>query len=243
MPVAAVTALELQQHVDASLARSHGGWIVTANLDVLMHFVRDDAARDAYMRADLRVADGMPLLWAARLLGRPLPERVAGSTFAWSLAELCARRGAHLFLLGGAPGTAEQAGVVCRERHPSLRVDADSTVRFGTNLTDADVEPIARRLEQLDSRVVLVGLGSPKQELLIAQLRRRLPRSWFVGVGGTFAFMSGAVRRAPPFLQRTGFEWAHRFALDPGRLGPRYAKNLGFLVGWAYSGLRRRISA
>lgn len=242
MPIAVITEHGLLERVAAGLDAGYGGWIVTANLDVVMHFAHDATAREAYQAADIRIADGMPLVWASRLTREPLPERVTGATLASSLVELAARKGVPVMFLGGAAGTAEAAAERCLKNYPNLKLRADSSLAFAH---PPEPEQIDRAVSATgDAALVLVGLGSPKQELLIREMRARLPHAWFVGVGGTFAFLSGSVPRAPRLLQGAGLEWAHRFAHDPRRLGPRYLRNFGFLVSWAMrqgvTELRRR---
>lgn len=227
MPIAAITAEQLLSEMLAALSSGSGGWIVTVNLDILLRFQRDPVARRAYLAADVRVADGMPLVWAAKIQGDALPERVAGSTLCEQLLQPCGTQGYPLLLVGGAPGSAERAVERCTERVPVLHAVGNSGLRFSQPPSPKELETAVAWIEaQIGSRdrrcVVLVGLGSPKQELVIQELRRYLPRAWFMGVGGSFSFLAGDVSRAPLLLQRLGFEWLHRLAQEPGRLARRY---------------------
>jgi N-acetylglucosaminyldiphosphoundecaprenol N-acetyl-beta-D-mannosaminyltransferase len=227
MPIVAATGEQFLSTVLAHLDAGSGGWVVTVNLDILLHFERDPRARQAYLAADLRVADGMPLVWASRIQGDRIPERIAGSTLSERLLQPCAEHGRPLLLLGGAPGSAERAAERCRTRFPTLDASGNSTLRFSP---DPSPTELARAFQWLEGRmgdlsrssVVLVGLGSPKQELVIQEMRQRMPQTWFVGVGGSFGFLAGDVRRAPPWLQRVGLEWLFRLAQEPRRLGKRY---------------------
>src|SRR5688572_33035750 len=107
MSLANLQTDQLLDHLFGKLAEGKGGWLVTANLDFLRRYVRDPGARDVYAGADLRVADGMPLVWASHLRGTPLPERVAGSSLLVPLCQQAAREGRSVYLLGGNPGVAE----------------------------------------------------------------------------------------------------------------------------------------
>jgi N-acetylglucosaminyldiphosphoundecaprenol N-acetyl-beta-D-mannosaminyltransferase len=178
--------------------------------------------RALYDLADVRVADGMPLLWAARLQGDPLPERVAGSTLVGQIAERAAVEGRSLYLLGGAPGASARAAEVLCQRLPALRVLGSSSPLLSDPPAPAEIAPLAAELGRLRPDLVLVGLGSPKQEKLIRELRPVLPGSWMMGVGISFSFLAGDVRRAPRWMQRTGLEWIHRLAQEPRRLARRY---------------------
>jgi N-acetylglucosaminyldiphosphoundecaprenol N-acetyl-beta-D-mannosaminyltransferase len=241
MSLAQLDSTGVLDHVFQALARGQGGWLVTANLDFLRRYVHDVGSRTLYDAADIRVADGMPLVWAARLQGDVLPERVAGSSLVALLAERAAREGRSLYLLGGAPGASPRAAEVLLQRHPTLKIVGTSSPRVSDPPTAAEVEPMREELARLRPDLVLVGLGSPKQEKLIAELRPALPSSWLMGVGVSFSFLAGDVRRAPVWMQRTGLEWIHRLAQEPRRLARRYlVEDLPFSVSLFAHALRRR---
>jgi N-acetylglucosaminyldiphosphoundecaprenol N-acetyl-beta-D-mannosaminyltransferase len=231
------------KHVlDASLA-GRGGWIVTPNLDHLRRLARDATLRERYRRADLAVADGMPLVWAARLQRTPLPARVAGSDLIWSLSGAAAECGRSVFLLGGDPGTAEAAATELRLRFRALRVAGTACPEPGFEQRRGSLAALARRLVDARPDIVYVALGSPKQEALIERLRVSLPAAWWMGVGISFSFVAGDVQRAPPWLRRLGLEWAHRVAQEPRRLARRYLVDglpfaAGLLARSALRGLR-----
>jgi N-acetylglucosaminyldiphosphoundecaprenol N-acetyl-beta-D-mannosaminyltransferase len=223
MSIARVRSGELLDHVFSELAQRRGGWIATVNLDMLRRHDRDPIARELYALADVRVADGMPLVWASRLAGaNALPERIAGSTFTALLAERAATEGRSLYLLGGAVGAAEGAAGALVARYPGLRI-------VGTSSPEVSIPPSAEQIRSIEATVrsaqpdfVLVGLGSPKQEYLIRALRPHLARSWMIGVGITFSFIAGQTSRAPRWMQRSGLEWVHRLVQEPRRLARRY---------------------
>jgi N-acetylglucosaminyldiphosphoundecaprenol N-acetyl-beta-D-mannosaminyltransferase len=223
MRLARIRQAQLLDRVFSDLSRQRGGWVVTVNVDMLRRHRRDPEARALYDAADLRVADGMPLVWASRLKGgRSLPERVAGSCLADALAERAAVEGRSLVLLGGAPNAARAARGVLLERYPRLRVLEAGSPRFDSPPTAEQVQRAVDRLAPLRPHILLVGLGSPKQEHLIRALRPHLPSTWMVGVGVTFSFLAGQVLRAPLWMQRAGLEWTHRLAQEPARLARRY---------------------
>jgi len=242
LPLAVVDSARLVDHMFASLGRGRGGWLVTANLDFLCRYVRDAECRALYDAADIRVADGMPLVWAARLQGDPRLARIAGSSLVWDLAARASEAGRSVFLLGGAGDSARRAAGVLRERWPRLEVDSDSGGVVSIPPSADQIGALAERLGPAAPSILLVGLGSPKQEHLIRALRPRLPATWMLGVGISFSFMAGDVARAPGWMQRAGLEWIHRMLQEPGRLVKRYLyDDLPFAAGMFARSLRRRL--
>lgn len=240
----AVTEAQAVEHILGRLDAGQGGWAITPNLDHLRRLRGDAALREIYKGADLLVADGMPLIWAARLQGTPLPERVAGSSLISTLSAGAARCERSVYLLGGDPGTADEAAEVLRQRHPNIRIAGTYCPEMGFEKDETQVQQLIQRLCQADPDIVYVALGSPKQEWLIDRLRARLPRAWWLGIGISFSFLCGQVRRAPAWMQRAGLEWVHRLAQEPRRLAKRYlAQGLPFaaslLAGAAFRRLKR----
>ena len=213
------------QRILSELADGTGGTVVTVNIDHMVRCRRDPAYRSLVDRAELVVADGMPLVWASRLQGTALPERVAGSSLTLTLAAALAAQGHSLFLLGGNPGVAEAAGRILAERFCGLRIAGVYCPPFGFEQDQTAMQRIRAALRATRPDVVYVALGSPKQEWLIDQLRQQLPElstAWWLGVGISLSFITGEVQRAPWWVQRLGLEWAHRMAQEPRRLCRRY---------------------
>ncbi len=222
MRLAACSEPELLDMLFGALARRRGGWLVTANLDFLRRFHQDPRMQALYSQADVRVADGMPLVWGAWLRGTPVPERIAGSSLMRPLAERASREGRRVYFLGGNTGTAEAAARVLSAEYPGLLVAGCASPWLPAEPDDAAVEPWRQALTEAQPDIVLVALGSPKQEWLISKLRRSLPGCWFIGVGMSFSFTTGEMPRAPIWMQRSGLEWVHRLVSEPRRLGKRY---------------------
>jgi N-acetylglucosaminyldiphosphoundecaprenol N-acetyl-beta-D-mannosaminyltransferase len=222
MRLHAVTGEKCIRYLLDELDAGRGGWIATPNVDHLRRVGRDPSFAALCARADLAVPDGMPLVWASRLQGTPLPERVAGSDLVWRLSAAAAERGRSVFLLGGAPGTAEGAANVLRVHYPGLRVAGTHCPSPGFEGDEQAVALLVDALRVAGPDIVYVALGTPKGEWLIERHRETLPRSWWVPVGISFSFVTGAVRRAPRWMQRAGLEWLHRLAQEPRRLVRRY---------------------
>jgi N-acetylglucosaminyldiphosphoundecaprenol N-acetyl-beta-D-mannosaminyltransferase len=248
MPIDVVTNAEVVDHVMDELDAGRGGWLVTPNLHHLREHTRRPELRPIFADADLVVADGAPLVWAARLQGTPLPERVAGSDLIWSLSAGAAAHGASVFLLGGDEGVAERAAVELVRANPGLDVAGIHRPPFGFEDDPVERERIDEVLLAARPDVVFVALGFPRQDHLIRRLRVLLPGAWFVGVGISFSFVAGEVVRAPRLLQRAGLEWIHRLVQEPRRLFTRYVVHgvpfaVRLLTLTSAAGLRRRVRA
>ncbi len=217
-----VTEADTCERMLSALRRGQGGYVVTVNVDHLVRCRRSAAYLQLVKNADLVVADGMPLIWASKLLGQPFPERVAGSTLCWTLSAKLARESRSVFLLGGNEGVGEKAARELARRFPNLRIAGTYCPPFGFEKMPEQMQTIREQLSAAKPDVVYVALGSPKQEELIDKLYRDFPSTWWLGVGISLSFISGEVKRAPRWLQAVGLEWAHRLVQEPKRLYRRY---------------------
>ncbi len=216
-----VTTKAVVDHVRAALRAGEGGRIVTPNVDHLYRAEHDPEALRLLEAADLRVADGMPLVWASRIEGTKLPERVAGSDLVWSLATLAEEEGVPLVLLGGTEESVQIAAGKLRRHAPGADIVAYSPP-LGFEDDPEELRRIETLLDRACSGIVLCGLGFPKQERLAERLQRVYPRHWFLGCGAAIDMVAGRASRAPLALQRLGLEWAYRLAQEPRRLFRRY---------------------
>ncbi|OBG75504.1 glycosyltransferase [Mycobacterium sp. E1214] len=238
-------ALTQQQVVDVvrkEWAAGQGGSITPVNVDVARTAARDAGLADLIARASVVVADGMPLVWAARIQGDPLPERVAGSSLIFALCEAAAADGKSVYLFGGADGIPDRAGAALAARF-GTRIAGTLSPEFGFDRTPEGTRRAVAALAAAAPDLVFVGLGFPRQERLIESLRAELPDAWFLACGGGIAMAAGAVRRAAPVIQRLGFEWLHRLALEPRRLARRYLRDdLPFALALMARSVARRFT-
>jgi N-acetylglucosaminyldiphosphoundecaprenol N-acetyl-beta-D-mannosaminyltransferase len=228
----------------SALEEGRGGSLGTPNLEFVARYNGSPRFRWAMDQTQVLIADGMPLVWAARWAGSPLPGRLAGADVAPRLAIAAGRRGIGCFLIGGAPGTALLAAQSLTARGAKISgVDAGA---FALPPSRPRLRDIASSIRASGARVVLVGMGAGKQELVMVLLARLLPGCWFVGVGGTFSFQAGRQVRAPGWAQGLGLEWAHRLVSEPRRLWRRYAliaAPAGLrLVAWALDARIKRLT-
>ncbi|WP_432508839.1 WecB/TagA/CpsF family glycosyltransferase [Kineococcus auxinigenes] len=212
---------EVVEHVFDALDRGDGGSIVTPNVDILRQLRRPET-RQITEQAELVVPDGMPIVWASRLQGEELPERVTGSSLIWSLSREAAATGRSVYLLGGAEGIAERAAGNLVEKVGGLEVAGWDCPPLGFEHRPEQLEATVDAVAEAKPDLAFVALGFPKQERLMQQLRRQLPGTWFVGCGGTLTMVAGEVSRAPIWAQRSGLEWVYRLAKEPRRMAKRY---------------------
>ena len=218
----ALTEGEVADVVRKGWAEGCGGSIITVNVDVAQAAARDAPLAELVATGTLVVADGMPLVWASRVSGHSLPERVAGSSLVHSLSAAAAADGKSVYLLGGAPGVPERAAQALAAQSATLRIAGTDSPPFGFDQTADGVQQAVAAVVATAPDLVFVGLGFPKQERLIEHLRPALPSAWFVACGGGIAMAAGVFERANPMMQRLGLEWLHRLALEPRRLARRY---------------------
>jgi N-acetylglucosaminyldiphosphoundecaprenol N-acetyl-beta-D-mannosaminyltransferase len=226
-----ITESEVVAVVREALACGRGGRIITPNIDILRRAQVSPRVRRFLDDADLVVADGMPLVWASKLSGTPLPGRVAGSSLIWSLSEGLGRDNRSIFVIGGVAGAggvpdgaargADRLAAAC----PGLRIAGTLCPEHGFEKDPRAYADFCAQVAAARADLVFVGLGFPKQEKVITRLRTHLAGTWFIGCGAAVNFVAGDIDRAPRWMQRTGLEWAHRLGTEPRRLASRYLKH------------------
>lgn len=227
--------------VDAAAAGS-GHWAITANLDHLRRYQCEALAQNLLDEADLVVADGMPLIWASRLAGKPLPERVAGSSMVWSICEAAQANRLSIFMLGGDPGVAARAAEVFRRTFPGLEIACTSRPLMGFDNDAQELRRVESEVIAAAPEIVFVALGFPKQDVLIRMLTKSVPKASLLGVGISLSYVTGDLSRAPTWVCRVGLEWAYRLAQEPTRrLARRYlVDGLPFSIRLMVAAIRGR---
>lgn len=206
----ALTLGEAEERADALLCSGAGGYIVTANPEIVLRCREDAAYAAAVNGAALVLADGVGDLCAARILGTPLPGRVAGADLVPRLLARLAERGGSVFLYGARPGVAERAGESLQSACPGLRIAGTE------NGYISDETALLEALEREKPDLLLLGLGAPRQELWMAENRQRTS-AVMIGVGGLLDVFAGDIPRAPEAWQRLGLEWLYRLLREPRR--------------------------
>lgn len=241
-PPSTVLGLRVSALTAAELVATVIGWTKTRVTHVAVGVnahVCNLAAADPHFRkhlvaADLCYADGQAVVWAGRLLGNPLPERIATTDLIYPLAEACAEAGKRMYLYGAAPGVAERAAEMLQERTPGLSV----ATHHGFTTEEQMAELIAD-IRGHKTDILLVGLGDPLQQNWITAHREEVAVPAILSCGGLFDWTSGSHHRAPSWMIAAGLEWLWRLVLEPRRLAARYLLGNPKFVGHVVAALIR----
>lgn len=234
LPLAKIDYGGTLEWIDAAVAQRARGYVCVAAVHTVMQSQEDSDLREAVLGSSLTVPDGQPLVWAMGKLGHPLPSRVYGPELMDRACARAACSGQRFYLYGGRnQGTLVQLAVNLRRRHPGLRIAGGYAPPFRP-LDDDERDAIAADINSSRADVVWVGIGVPKQEKWMAEMRPLLRTPVLVGVGAAFDFHAGRVPQAPAWMQDLGLEWMFRLVHEPRRLWRRYARyNPWFVTAFA----------
>lgn len=227
--------------MEATIAAERRGYVTAAAVNLVMSAREEPQTAQAVLDATLAVPDGMPLVWALRALGHETATRVYGPDLMLGFCARAARRGTPMYLYGGRD---EEALALLRarlqERFPRLCIAGGQSPPFRA-LTAEEQRRTVAEIDGSGAKIVWVGIGQPKQECWMHEMRPRLQAPLLVGVGAAFDFHAGLVTQAPGWMQRNGLEWSYRLAREPRRLWRRYLRyNPRFVVAFARQYLRER---
>lgn len=241
VPLALTDYERTMDWMDATIATGRQGYVCVAATHTVVACQDDPELRDAVHGASLVVPDGQPVVWAMNALGHDLPSRVYGPDLMAKYCERSARTGARLFLYGGRnQGALVQLALNLRRQHPGLQIVGGYSPPF-RELSDEERDAVVAEIDHARPDVVWVGIGVPKQEKWMAEMRPRLDAPVLVGVGAAFDFHAGLVPQAPAWMQAAGLEWLFRLLQEPRRLWRRYLTyNPRFVLGFARQYARHR---
>lgn len=218
-------AVTMQQAIERIVERVHlgtGGFVVTPNIDHICIAENSPELRTAYRGSFLSIPDGQPLIWIAKLLGHPLPERVSGSDLVWPLLERAATEGFSVFFLGSTEDVCTKLVRKLDREIPTLRVAGWASPAFSLDGDPTDMDMAVAKVKASRPDLVFVALGNPKQEVVMWRYEEEFAPAVALGIGAALDFVVGDVRRAPKWMSDSGLEWAYRLAVEPGRLWRRY---------------------
>lgn len=230
---ATIDKLNRRTAVDAVIRAAKSGkptYVVTPNSDHIVRLEKDAELREIYAHADIVIADGMPVVWASKLLGEPLEERVTGADLMPDVCARAAKEGLSIFMLGAAEGVALEARRRLEALYPGLICVGTYSPPYGFEEKPEFCDQIVGLIQKASPDIIFVGLGAPKQEKWIFRNYKKFPKGVFLGIGASIDFCAGNVKRAPVWLQKSGLEWTYRLVQEPKRLAKRYAVDT--LVLW-----------
>jgi N-acetylglucosaminyldiphosphoundecaprenol N-acetyl-beta-D-mannosaminyltransferase len=229
LPISNVTVAGAVAEIERFVLSGRSHQVATANLDFARNALNNTVLQRIICDCSLVVADGTPFLWASRLVGKPLAERVTGVDLIPGLAQLSAERGYSIFFLGSSDNNSRGAENILRRTYPNMNVVGRYSPPL-RQLDEMDDDEILRRIDRARPDILLVAFGNPKQEIWIHRNLKRMGVPVAIGIGGSLDIISGRLRRAPFWMRASGLEWAFRCAQEPARLFPRYVKDAASLL-------------
>jgi N-acetylglucosaminyldiphosphoundecaprenol N-acetyl-beta-D-mannosaminyltransferase len=241
VPIALTNYASVLDVMDQLVETRGRGYVCAAPVHAVMVAQDDEEMLAALRGSTLVVPDGMPLVWAANLLGERLEDRVYGPDLMLRYSDRCAERGHRVWLYGGRDqGSLVQLALSLRRRHPGIKIVGGYSPPFRP-LTSDEEDALVEQINEAKPDVLWVGIGVPKQEKWMAHMRERLDVPVMCGVGAAFDFHAGRVPQAPRWMQERGLEWIYRIAQEPRRLLPRYLYfNPRFVLAFARQYLAER---
>ena len=221
------TLTAMADHIDAG----EQGYVVTPNVDHAVEFAHNELFRQAYQDAAFVLADGVPILWAGKLFGKPIKEKISGSDLLYWLSEYAAEKGYSVFLLGAAEGVGVEAGRILEEKYPGLKVAGVYSPPLGFEKDPEENQKAIDLIRESGADICFTALGAPKQDLWNWRYHKETGAKICLGIGASLDFVAGRVKRAPVWMQRVGLEWTWRIMQEPVRMGKRYLiRDAYFLV-------------
>ena len=241
IPVAMTDYAGAIEAMDAMVAQRERGYVCAVAVHALTVGYDDPEMAEALRDATLVLPDGMPVVWAANMLGANLTDRVYGPELMLRYNEHCAERGHRVWLFGGRDqGSLVQLALNLRRRHPGINIVGGYSPPFRP-MTDEEEDTLVEQINDARPDVLWVGIGVPKQEKWMARMRDRLDVPVMCAVGAAFDFHAGRISQAPSWMQQRGLEWIYRIAQEPRRLLPRYLYfNPRFVLAFARQYLTQR---
>ncbi|MCQ2362330.1 MAG: WecB/TagA/CpsF family glycosyltransferase [Acidaminococcaceae bacterium] len=213
VPVSSLSMQETVNFIQERLQKQEQTFAVTANAEIIMMAQNDSAYLELLKRTDIITPDGAGVVWAAKHLGSPVPERVAGYDLFHQLLQLAAKTQKKVYFFGGKPGIAEQAKAKALELYPGLKIAGCRNGYFQTE----ENETIINDINNSGAEMLFAALGAPKQEFWLDENKAKLHTNLLMGIGGSFDVLSGKTTRAPLWMQKAGLEWLYRLMKEPYR--------------------------
>ena len=217
-----LTMQEALEAIDKLIQEDKSAYVVTPNVDHIVQLETNRELQDVYANASLILTDGKPLLWIAKWYGTPIKEKISGSDLFPLLCKMAAEKEYKMFFLGAAEGVAAKAAENLSKRYKELQVIGTYSPPYGFEKDQTEMEKIKMMIRNANPDLLIVGLGCPKQEKFIYYNREELGVPISLGLGASFDFEAGNIKRAPKWMADHGLEWLFRITQDPKRMAKRY---------------------
>ena len=217
-----LTMQETLDAIDKIIAKEKGEYVVTPNVDHIVQLEKDKELKAVYDNASLILTDGKPLLWIAKWYGTPIKEKISGSDLFPLLCERSAQKGYKMFFLGAKEGVAAKAAANLMKRYEGLNVVDTYSPPFGFESNQLEINKIKNMITKSKPDILIVGLRCPKQEKFMYHYCKELDVPISFGLGASFDFEAGNIKRAPKWMANHGLEWLFRITQDPKRMAKRY---------------------
>lgn len=217
-----LTMQETLDRIEKIIKEDKSAYVVTPNVDHIVQLEKDEELKKVYDNASLILTDGKPLLWIAKWYGTPIKEKISGSDLFPLLCERAAQKGYKMFFLGAKEGVAAKAAESLMSKYMGLHVVDTYSPPFGFEKDQKEIEKIKKRIKKSTPDILIVGLGCPKQEKFMYHYCKELGVPISFGLGASFDFEAGNIKRAPKWMANHGLEWLFRITQDPKRMAKRY---------------------
>ena len=213
---------EALQAIDELIKKNDSSYVVTPNVDHIVQLETNKELQKVYANASLILTDGKPLLWIAKWYGTPIKEKISGSDLFPLLCKMAAEKGYTMFFLGAAEGVAAKAAENLMKRYKGLQVVGTYSPPYGFENNPKEMNKIKAMIKKVHPHMLIVGLGCPKQEKFMYYHCKELGVPISFGLGASFDFEAGNIKRAPKWMADHGLEWLFRITQDPKRMAKRY---------------------
>ena len=221
-----ISAEEALDYIDDWIDSRKIGNIITPNCDHIVQIEKNPELKPVWDGAELLLADGHPLLWFAKWYKTPLKEKINGSSFTPELCRRAAEKGYRVFLLGAAPGVAQTASENLKKAYPGIRIAGTFSPPYGFEKDPEEVKKVNTMLRESNADILILGLGSPKQEIYSYNNMQQYQIPVTINAGATIDFLAGNKKRAPKWMVDNGLEWLYRTLQEPKRVGKRVLTDL-----------------
>lgn len=217
-----LTMKETLDEIDKLILKNDKSYVVTPNVDHIVQLETDVELKNIYRDASLILADGKPLLWISKWYKTPIKEKISGSDLFPLLCEMAAKKGYSMFFLGAAEGVAAKAAENLKKKYNGLKIVRTYSPPYGFEKDEIESEKIIDMVKEAHPDILILGLGSPKQEKFVYHYCKDLGVPISLGLGASLDFEAGNIRRAPKWMSNHGLEWLYRLIKEPKRMFKRY---------------------